>query len=65
MARTYAVPMPSLIHGIFWMSGALVSFVSMAIAGRELSYTLDIFQILTFRSLIALLITILVIIRVG
>ena len=65
MGQANTLPMPSLIQGTFWMSGALLSFVSMAIAGRELSYTLDIFQILTFRSLIALLITILVIIWVG
>jgi len=56
---------PSLILGFFWMSGAVISFIGMAIAGRELSDTLDTFQILTFRSLVALAITVIVIIQVG
>ena len=37
-----------------WMSGALVSFLLMAIAGRELSTELNTFQILFFRSVIGL-----------
>ena len=47
------------------MSGAVISFVGMAIAGRELSDTLNTFQILAFRSLVALLITILLVSHVG
>ena len=39
-----------------WMSGTLVSFMAMAIGGRELSGQLTTFQILFFRSLIGLLI---------
>jgi len=48
-----------------WMGGALFSFLSMAIAGRELSAELNTFQILFFRSLIGLLIISLVLTRFG
>jgi drug/metabolite transporter (DMT)-like permease len=40
----------------FWMSGTLVSFAAMAIAGRELSEQLSTFQILFFRSVVGLII---------
>lgn len=53
------------VQGCFWMSGAVVSFIFMGIGGRELSDTLSTFQILTFRSLIALSITILVVMNIG
>lgn len=49
MASTMA--RPALRAGL-WMSGALTSFMAMAIAGRELSAELTIFQILFFRSLV-------------
>jgi len=42
---------PPGIHAALWMSGALVSFSAMAIAGRQLSVELTTFQILFFRSL--------------
>ena len=44
-----------MIGSAMWMVGTLVSFVGMAIAGRELSSTLGTFQILFFRSLIGLI----------
>ncbi|MBT7259866.1 MAG: DMT family transporter [Desulfobacula sp.] len=47
------------------MTGTLVSFVGMAIGGRELSLELDTFQILFFRSLIGLLIVCLVLFNKG
>jgi len=40
----------------FWMMGTLASFSFMAIAARELSGTIDTFQILFFRSLLGLMI---------
>ncbi len=40
----------------FWMSGTLLSFMAMAIGGRELSARLSTFQILFFRSIVGLLI---------
>lgn len=39
----------------FWMTGALFSFMAMAVSGRELSQDLTTFQILFFRSLIGVL----------
>lgn len=47
------------------MCGALLSFLTMAIAGRELSAELNTFQILFFRSVIGLAIISLVLSRIG
>ena len=38
------------------MSGALMSFLLMAIAGRELSDTMNTFQIVLIRSVVALIV---------
>lgn len=46
--------MSGIVLAGIWMSGALVSFLLMAIAGRELSAELNTFQILFFRSIIGL-----------
>jgi drug/metabolite transporter (DMT)-like permease len=45
---------PPTIRAAFWMVGALVSFMAMAIGGRELSAELTTFQILFFRSVVGL-----------
>ncbi|MEM6695580.1 MAG: DMT family transporter [Pseudomonadota bacterium] len=37
-----------------WMSGAIVSFTSMAVAGRALAETHDTFEIMAFRSLVGI-----------
>ncbi|RLC22982.1 MAG: hypothetical protein DRH93_08510 [Deltaproteobacteria bacterium] len=47
------------------MMGTLVSFMGMAVGGRELSMELDTFQILFFRSLIGLFILVLVLSNKG
>ena len=44
-----------------WMIGAIVSFSSMAIAGREVSHRLDTFEIMSYRSLVGLIIVAVVI----
>lgn len=44
----------SVFTAALWMSGALLSFMTLAVAGRELSTQLNTFQILFFRSLIGL-----------
>nr|WP_279389752.1 DMT family transporter [Paucimonas lemoignei] len=41
---------------IIWMTGALASFIAMALAGRALSSSLGTFQILFFRSLCGLIV---------
>jgi drug/metabolite transporter (DMT)-like permease len=47
------------------MSGALVSFMAMAIAGRQLSAELTTFQILFFRSLVGLVVVVVLLQRSG
>lgn len=39
-----------------WMMGAVVSFTSMAVAGREVAYQLDTFEIMTYRSLLGIVV---------
>lgn len=43
-----------------WMIGAIASFVSMAVAGREVSFELDTFEIMLFRSMIGVLIVVII-----
>ncbi|WP_246043962.1 DMT family transporter [Ruegeria sediminis] len=43
-----------------WMTGAIASFSSMAIAGRELSVTHDTFEIMMYRSFVGILVVSLV-----
>jgi drug/metabolite transporter (DMT)-like permease len=39
-----------------WMTGAIASFSTMAVAGREVSFALDTFEIMLFRSVVGLII---------
>ncbi len=55
----------SIINAALWMMGTLVSFMGMAVGGRELSMELDTFQILFFRSLIGLFILVLILSNKG
>lgn len=48
-----------------WMVGALLSFLSMALGGRELSSELSTFQILFFRSVVGLVVIGLLVARTG
>ena len=43
-----------------WMSGAIVSFTAMAVSGREVSFALDTFEIMTYRSVIGLLLVLII-----
>ena len=43
------------VRAAFWMSGALFSFMAMAVSGRELSAELETYHILFFRSVIGAL----------
>lgn len=51
-ARTLADSNPVL--AAIWMIGAIVSFTSMAVAGRAVSFELDTFEIMMFRSFIGI-----------
>lgn len=42
--------------GVLWMIGCLASFIGMAVASRELSEDLSVFQILFFRSVVGLVV---------
>lgn len=57
--------MSGIVIAGLWMSGALLSFLSMAIAGRELYAELNTFQILFFRSVIGLVIISLILSKFG
>ncbi len=48
------------VKAAVWMIGAIVSFTSMAVAGRELAAELDTFEIMLFRSLIGIVIVLVV-----
>jgi drug/metabolite transporter (DMT)-like permease len=47
---------PAALRAALWMTGAVVSFSSMAVAGRELGAELDTFELMTYRSVLGVLI---------
>ena len=58
-------PHHPIIRAASWMSGALLSFIGMAIAARELSAAVGTFEILFFRSLIGLAVIAVLLQRTG
>lgn len=52
--------MNPLLIAAAWMVGAISSFTSMAVAGRQISGTYDTFEIMTYRSLIGLAVMIVI-----
>ena len=63
-AGTQAAPMAPF-RAALWMTGAIASFSSMAVAGRELSTDLDTFEIMLYRSFIGLVIVLSVAVATG
>jgi drug/metabolite transporter (DMT)-like permease len=57
--------MTSTLRGALWMSGAVLSFCAMAIAARQLLDHIGTFEILFFRTGVALLIVLAVAARTG
>ena len=47
-----------VLRAALWMTGAIASFSSMAVAGREVSSKLDTFELMMYRSLIGILIVV-------
>jgi drug/metabolite transporter (DMT)-like permease len=47
---------PQIGRAALWMTGAIASFTSMAVAGREISFALDTFEIMMYRSFVGVLI---------
>lgn len=48
--------MNATLKAALWMSGTIASFSAMAIAGREVSFSLDTFEIMMYRSAIGMII---------
>lgn len=48
--------MPNNLKAALWMLGAISSFSAMAVAGREVSQWLDTFEIMTYRSLVGIVV---------
>ena len=48
--------MTSQLKACIWMLGAVVSFSAMALAGRAVSVDLDTFEIMTYRSLVGVVV---------
>jgi drug/metabolite transporter (DMT)-like permease len=46
------------LFAAFWMIGAITSFTLMAIAGRAVSFELDTFEIMLFRSLLGIVVVV-------
>ncbi len=61
----YRMPVSPIVTAAAWMSGTLISFMAMAVAGRELAGELNTFQILFFRSLVGVVVIGLIAWRAG
>ncbi|SPJ22346.1 DMT family transporter [Palleronia abyssalis] len=48
----------ALRRAALWMIGAIVSFSAMAVAGRAVAFELDTFELMTYRSLIGVLLVV-------
>ena len=53
--------MSPILQAALWMIGSIVSFTLMAVAGREVSDTLDTFEIMLFRSVTGIVIMVAII----
>lgn len=57
--------MTSTITAALWMIGTIASFSVMAVAGREVSHALDTFEIMTYRSLVGVMIVVSLAVATG
>ena len=55
-ATPAALAKPAIFRAVFWMTGAIASFLAMAVAGRALAPGLDTFEIMTYRSFVGVII---------
>ena len=53
------------LHGVLWMSGAVASFMAMAIAVRELQRHMGSFEIVFLRSVVMLAIVLVMLPKAG
>lgn len=56
---------PQIGEAALWMTGAIASFSSMAVSGRELSVTHDTFEIMFYRSLVGICVVVLILSLTG
>ncbi len=54
-----------VLRAAFWMLGSVVAFTLMAIAGRAVSFELDTFEIMMYRSFVGLFIVVIVLTTTG
>lgn len=47
---------PQVAKAALWMTGAIASFSAMAVAGREVAYAHDTFEIMMYRSLVGVIV---------
>ncbi|WP_106354134.1 DMT family transporter [Yoonia maritima] len=57
--------MNNILKAGLWMLGAIASFTSMAIAGRAVSFELDTFEIMLFRSITGIVVVLLLAFGLG
>lgn len=57
-----AIPVPAVpvLKAALWMSGAIVAFSSMAVAGRAVSFELDTFEMMMYRSFIGVVLVLVI-----
>ncbi|MEQ8365809.1 MAG: hypothetical protein RIB61_03795, partial [Roseicyclus sp.] len=58
-ARGMDAPAQALRAAV-WMIGAILAFSAMAVAGRAAAFELDTFELMTYRSIIGLIIVVVV-----
>jgi drug/metabolite transporter (DMT)-like permease len=56
-----AAPAPQILKAGLWMTGAIVAFSSMAVAGRAVSDQHDTFEIMMYRSFVGLIVVLVVV----
>lgn len=56
---------PRVGRAALWMTGAIASFSAMAVAGREVSFALDTFEIMMYRSAFGFVVVVLVLTLTG
>ena len=57
--------MKPVLKAAIWMTGAIASFSTMAVAGREVSFAFDTFEIMLFRSVVGVIIVVFAAIAFG
>lgn len=57
--------MSDIFKGVLWMVGTLLSFSTMAIAGREVAGVLDTFEVMLYRSVVGVIVVSLVVTVLG